>query len=538
MFVVVFTFYVFAMKPQRSLKSTLIHGIGVLSCMVFIFWFTAAQSTWNSLTAQLEAAKNIAISNLDSTTTQFSTEHFSGSQNMENNANYQSLACLWVLEQTQPSQWFANAVADLRTEILQDYLDLDQDIKRISLWILVDQNRLQSDIANFTALYATRVNQLINNYTQQLQDMQSQVAGYTQANQPLLADLNNKVMQLNNIHNQYTSLQDLVFQFNNLLLAQEGNVIDAISEQKSQAVAFLEQRLDQAIKQELARSNNILWLQAILNQRKRDVVRLYRLDFDDAMDEIVGNRYSPQAHDTLKEQIQTIRQTFYQDQKLRCENILTAGMDVDGYAKVVLANINDMNNRLAIGVSALKATGSSQQIKQSMFRTFQWLYKDRIDEEFVTMRRFAGDQLNILRDRAMSQNEELTALQEQKSSYDAMQAGAEKDQRKQSLIAQARPLYDQAASKTIQTAVKSILESLGVDLTPPAQDVDGNEVQTDNQFFPIIVRMANRYESPTIFATMMQAALSPLQDRLDAAGPAQRVLLQQVMEAIQLYIAQ
>ena len=100
-------------------------------------------------------------------------------------------------------------------------------------------------------------------------------------------------------------------------------------------------------------------------------MRLYRLDFDDAMDEIVGNRYSPQAHDRLKEQIQTIRQAFYQDQKLRCENILTAGMDVDGYAKVVLANINDMNNRLAIGVTALQATGSSQQIKQSMFQTFQ-----------------------------------------------------------------------------------------------------------------------------------------------------------------------
>ena len=88
--------------------------------------------------------------------------------------------------------------------------------------------------------------------------MQSQVAGYTQANQPLLADLNNKVMQLNNIQNQYASLQDLVFQFNNILLAQEGNVMDAISEQKKQAVAALEQRLDQAIKQELARSNNII----------------------------------------------------------------------------------------------------------------------------------------------------------------------------------------------------------------------------------------------------------------------------------------
>lgn len=40
-------------------------------------------------------------------------------------------------------------------------------------------------------------------------------------------------------------------------------------------------------------------------------MRLYGLDFDEGMSDVIGNRYSRQAHDTLREQMQTIRNTFY-----------------------------------------------------------------------------------------------------------------------------------------------------------------------------------------------------------------------------------
>jgi len=92
----------------------------------------------------------------------------------------------------------------------------------------------------------------------------------------------------------------------------------------------------------------MIGLVPLLQSRKRDVVRLYGLDFDDAMGEVVGTRYSRQAHNTLKEQMQTIRQTFYTNNTLRCDNILTSQMDVDGYAKVIAASISDMNRRLAV----------------------------------------------------------------------------------------------------------------------------------------------------------------------------------------------
>ncbi len=341
-----------------------------------------------------------------------------------------------ILEQVQPSKAFSDAVTALRNEILQNYLDLDREIGGIALGLPVDQTKLQSDIASFASKYATRVTQLIGNYTTQLQTLNGEVTSYGAANASLLASLHAKVTQLNSISQQYASLEDLIFQFNNLLLVQEGNVLDAIGEQKNQAQTLLDQRLQAIIDQQVKRSSSMIGLSPVLQSRKRDVVRLYGLDFDDAMGEVVGTRYSRQAHDTLKEQMQTIRQTFYTNDTLRCQNILTSEMDVDGYAKVIAASIADMNRRLAVGVGALQATGSAEQIKQSLFRTFQSLYTTRIEAEVATIKTFASDQLAVLKDRETKQITQLSSLQAEKKRHDASSNATEKSQIRESIITQ------------------------------------------------------------------------------------------------------
>lgn len=501
---------------------------------------TGTTTTWSTtptLTQLLDTAKNIAISNLDTVTTQFRSQNFSGSTNIETNPDYQSLVCLEIVQQVQPSKAFNDAVLALRNEILQNYLELDSRIKSIALWLPVDRTKLQADIASFANTYATRVTQLISTYTTQLQSINNDVLTYGAANRALLNSLHAKITQLNSISQQYASLEDVIFQFNNLLLAQEGNVLDAIGEQKNQAQTMLDQRLQAIIDQQVKRSSNMIGLAPLLQSRKRDVVRLYGLDFDDAMGEVVGTRYSRQAHDTLKEQMQTIRQTFYTNDTLRCQNILTSQMDVDGYARVVAASIADMNRRLAIWVSALQATGSAEQIKQSLFRTFQ-SYTTRIEEEAAAMRSYATNQLSLLMDRATNQTTQLESLQAEKRRHDASRNDAEKAQIREAIIIQWRSLYDAAATQSIRDQIKSLVGLFGVDLTPPVQDAEWNAVETTNPFFPVVTKMAAKYSSPTTFATLMQAAVPVLQQRVDTAAPAQRILLQQIIEAIQLYIAQ
>lgn len=93
-------------------------------------------------------------------------------------------------------------------------------------------------------------------------------------------------------------------------------------------------------------------------------------------------------------------------------------MDLDGYARVISANINDMQRRLTTGIATLQATGSVDQLRQSMFRTFQSLYTTRIEQEIAAMRTFTADEVSRLMDRANRQSQELEDLQERKVAYE------------------------------------------------------------------------------------------------------------------------
>lgn len=154
------------------------------------------------------------------------------------------------------------------------------------------------------------------------------------------------------------------------------------------------------------------------------------------MEDVVGSRYSRAAHDLLKQQIASIKSAFYEGETLKCQNILTSSMDVDGYVTVTSANINDMNRRLLAGISALQTTGSAEQIKTAVLNTFKSFYGDRIDAELAKMRSFATEQASLFTTRSTQQSEQLTSLQDMKKRLDAAKADAEKSEIRSLLIAQ------------------------------------------------------------------------------------------------------
>ena len=81
------------------------------------------------------------------------------------------------------------------------------------------------------------------------------------------------------------------------------------------------------------------------------------------------------------------------------------------------------------------------------------------------------------------------------------------------------------------------MTALGLDLTPPAQDMQGKVVQTENIFFPIIAKMAKSMSANIDFPAMLQKSLAKLDAKAEKESPANRILIEQIKEAIQLYIA-
>jgi hypothetical protein len=60
--------------------------------------------------------------------------------------------------------------------------------------------------------------------------------------------------------------------------------------------------------------------------------------------------------------------------------------------------------------------------------------------------------------------------------------------------------------------------------------------QTQNKFLPIIIRMAARHGSLHTFALLMEAAVPKLQERISTQTVSQRMMWQEIIDAIQLYV--
>lgn len=494
-------------------------------------------STTLTLQQQLDIQKNLATQSIDAAVQQFTATTLSWANSIEQNAQYQSLVCLGILEDKRPSLEFTKAVAKLKTDMLEDYSNQKSQIDRLNLWLSVDRERLEVQIKNFASIYATLTTQLINTYTDDLEILRTNVNQYGAANTDLLASVNGKVVQLNSIMQKFAALDDLVFQFNNLFLTQQGNILDTLSTQRNEAQKLLSEKIQEYITTQAKRYPALLWYANALQSRKTELVRLYGLDFDEWLEDVVGSRYSRAAHDLLKQQIASIKSAFYEGETLKCQNILTSSMDVDGYVTVTSANINDMNRRLLAGISALQTTGSAEQIKTAVLNTFKSFYGDRIDAELAKMRSFAAEQASLFTTRSAQQSEQLTSLQDMKKRLDAAKTDAEKSEIRSLLIAQWKELYDAAVSSSVKDTIGSILTSLGVDLAPPAENAEWQPVETNNIFFPIIVKMAKNASSPTTFVTWLQNAIAKLDAKAQTASPSDRLVIQQIKEAIQLYVA-
>lgn len=111
----------------------------------------------------------------------------------------------------------------------------------------VDRERLEVQIKNFASIYATLTTQLINTYTDDLEILRTNVNQYGAANTDLLASVNGKVVQLNSIMQKFAALDDLVFQFNNLFLTQQGNILDTLSTQRNEAQKLLSEKIQEYI---------------------------------------------------------------------------------------------------------------------------------------------------------------------------------------------------------------------------------------------------------------------------------------------------
>ncbi len=454
---------------------------------------------------------------------------------VDNDPNFKSLACLGVIDSKPLLTALDADKSKLRNQLLSEYVDLKGMIDKYNLGLTVDYASVNAQIDTFGDIYNALTLQLFNTYNDQALDRKETVAEYAKQNSWLLADMNIKITQLDKIASSYAELQETLTTFNAQYLAQQGNIFDILNDQKKVAQDALATKIELIVSNQTKRSTNLVGYIELLQARQDETAKLYGLDFDDAIDNVVGQWYDVQLYRELEKQIADIQSAYYKDGAINCTSIATTTTDLDVYMKVVLAHIGSVKSKLQKGTNALSSSGAAADIKDAIATTLADLYGEGMQTYEADFKKFATDQYSARVDKGGQQTDNLTNLQEQKASYDKLSAWAEKDALKQSIITNAQLLYDKAVTKTIQASAAAMLQAMGISLEPtiPEEEV----IESSNPFVSVVQKLANKSWDATRFKQILSGAITTLESKIDRASGSTRSVLQQIKEAVLIYIS-
>ena len=176
----------------------------------------------------------------------------------------------------------------------------------------------------------------------------------------------------------------------------------------------------------------------------------------------------------------------------------------------------------------------AEQVQQSMFAVLQQMHSNHNTYRQQLQQRISQD-MQKHQKKIKEQEASIDQLSEKRQQYNAMLVGNQRDTLREQIIEEARDLYHRAASQSLRTQLNDILKLFGVDMQSIHPNAHGRWIETENQFFPLVARMASRY-STEAFMIMMEMAISTLQTRIAQQTPSQAENTAKIIEAIELYI--
>ncbi len=453
---------------------------------------------------------------------------------VDSDPNFKSLACLGVIDSKPLLTALDADKTKLKNQLLGEYVDLKGMIDKYNLGLTVDYPGVNAQIDTFGDIYNALTLQLFNTYNDQALDRKETVAEYAKQNSGLLADMNTKITQLDKIASSYAELQETLTTFNAQYLAQQGNIFDILNDQKKVAQDALAAKIALIVNNQTKRSANLVGYVELLQARQDETDKLYGLDFDDAIDNVVGQWYDVDLYRELEKQIADIQSAYYKDGNINCTSIATTTTDLDAYMKVVLAHIGSVKSKLQKGTSTLSASGAAADIKEAIASTLVSLYGEGMQTYEADFKKFATDQYSARVAKGGQQTDNLTNLQEQKAAYDKLTSWAEKDALKQSIITNAQLLYDKAVTKTIQSSAAAMLQAMGVSLEPvvPEEEV----IESSNPFVSVVQKLAAKSWNADAFKKILSSAVGTLDTKINKATWSVKSVLEQIREAVFIYI--
>jgi len=560
--------------------------------------FASTSGTSLSLSEQLQLHKNTLETQITNMETKFHSEYDRLIAPEKLTANYQSLVCLGVIQEDDIMTEMENKLSLLKKSMLEDYVDLNADIfnllNQYSVWLIGDTvyrsqyEKYIFDLNSFFNTHKTLIEKTDKEYLQKIFSFLEKNKQYSNNNWDLLTSLNSKILKIQTSLNQFQTLEEGIFEINNALNMHKWNFLDTLESARNTIVTMLDQDLTKQISRYDRRFTNDPQLQNIYLAKKHETINGFTIALDNEIENILGSRYDQADYSYAKEQIGVIKSTFYEENTLKCEKVITTNIDLDGYIDDLESTIKKLRNDVSTALITLSNTWSTNNSKLELLSSFKRFYTVHYNTElnqfkdFVRTRTSSNSQLPIdnwqssqvaiastqAQDSIIAyiftspftkweQSEGIKHLQillqklwhykyEINSIFDANTAEAVYNFQLAKWILKWLPW--ETAQWFVGPSTRAVLneemkkyantiQAVEKEITPEVQKPQA-KVEYTNPFLWLLYKMEAKYGSKEWFVTLMQKARISVSEKIkdDTLPVQQKMTLETIKEAVDLYL--
>jgi len=364
-------------------------------------WAVEVQPVAVSLSQNLLNKKTILESTLANTYNIIYSKYQSEIYPLLQTPNYNSLKCMNLLSNHDIIWDIDEEIETIRKNILEKYVELNAKtfnlINQYSVWLITDvvysteKQTIELEIESYMTVNKALLEEFITEYSQEIIEVKEEISNFSKQNNELLKSLNNKIISIQEIFKQETILQEWIFQINNAMDIRNNNFFEEIENMKTLSIEMLKNKLDNISNTYISTYLNNSSSKDVLSKKKKHILDMFTYELDNEIDWLFGNRYDRKTYEDIEHQTKVLKDLFYENGNIACNNVLKTKIDLDGYIKTVSEEVQTMILHIDNWLKVIWQTWASQDFKNNILLSFKSFYTKHIEQDEQEFRSFARD---------------------------------------------------------------------------------------------------------------------------------------------------
>ncbi len=329
-------FLFFIKMIQYSLKIGLLWAIGIMTlCSTTAFWSTlqistntGSTKTWTSLTAtvtdlqnELEKAKTELTKQLSWTMQRVQKLYDGKVKSLVETPLFKGVECLGYLNSSSSTVDVDDVFAEYQKGILEEYVDISSDIKRLSVGLIKDPQVVKDSITSLQQKFTAELTNIETSYEKNYQQLKADFDAYYSVNQTLVYQVAEKIQKIEILREKYQVLLTAHKELHDTL-KQRTRALDIAAAPVKSVTSILNGDLDMIIADYRIKNPEIDFV--ALETKKEELMKDFSKQLSGFIGILFGSDYNVAKYLDATTKAETFFNTYLQSKVYQCGPLLSA----------------------------------------------------------------------------------------------------------------------------------------------------------------------------------------------------------------------